>query len=63
MRPESEASVGSVLNVFEPEKVFEFVSSVDEAAVMVIGCEPSKLVPLIARGVASTVAVPAFRRA
>ena len=60
MSPESEPSTGSVLNVVTPENVFAFARSVEEAAVIVIAAEPSKLVPLIARGVARVVAVPAL---
>jgi hypothetical protein len=45
---------------FTPVNEFESVRRVEEAAVMVIGAEPSKFTPLMARVVASLVAVPAF---
>ena len=48
------------VKVFEPEKVFEFARSVEEAAVMVMFEVPSKLTPLMVRPVWSAVAVEAL---
>jgi hypothetical protein len=46
--------------VFEPEKVFELAKSVDDAAVIVMSCEPLKAVPFIFLDVWRMVAVPAL---
>ena len=46
--------------VCTPEKVLEFVRSVEEAALMVILVDPSKETPLMVRGVWRVVAVLAF---
>jgi hypothetical protein len=48
------------LKILLPEKVLLFASRVLEAAVIVMFCEPSNAVPLMLRGVARVLAVPAL---
>jgi hypothetical protein len=56
----SEEKIGAEENLLVPEKRLASPRSVEEAALMVMAAEPSKLTPLIARVVASLVAVPAL---
>jgi hypothetical protein len=58
-RSVEEAALTVPENVLLPDQMLLFDRIVDDAAVIVIGAEPSKFTPLIARVVASTVAFAA----
>ena len=59
-RPVSDEKIGALENLSVPENVLLSARAVELAALTVMAAVPSKFTPLIARGVANWVAVPAL---